>query len=336
MPFIPAGNYLWDFWLLSPLDWGDGRGPHHLYYLQAPRPLSDPNLRHGMATVGHAVSHDLRHWVGQGTVLEAGPPGSWDDRAIWTGSVVVRDGVAYMFYTGTCHAERGLVQRIGLGVSNDLEHWTRHAGNPVLEVDSRWYEPQEKERAWQTWRDPFVVYVPDEFTYYMFLAARVNTGPADGRGVIGLARSQDLLSWEVLPPVTNEAEFPEMEVPQVTTINGRFYLLFCASTHAAARLASPGAKSWFGTHYMVADKLTGPYRLLTDEPLLADTMGTYYAGKLLRDGDGRLSFLAWRQWNDGGEFCGGLSDPAPVQVLPDGRLQVDEELLWKGRSSWQY
>jgi beta-fructofuranosidase len=327
--FIPEQHYLWDFWLVSPQEWRDERALYHLYYLQAPRTLSDPNLRHGVATVGHAVSHNLRQWMNCGTVLEAGRPGSWDDRAIWTGSVIVRDGLAYMFYTGMCQAEKGLVQRIGLAVSTDLVHWERHAGNPLLEVDSRWYEPQSSEkREAQTWRDPYIVYSSDEEAYYMFLSARVNTGPHDGRGVIGLARSTNLLSWEVLPPVNMPGDFTEMEVPQVVPLNGRYYLLFCAARHAAARLSHAGATSWWGTHYLVADKLTGPYRQLTDEPLVADATGTYYAGKLVRDRAGALRFIAWRQWDEEGHFCGGLSDIAAVHVLPDGRLQVDTKQLW--------
>ncbi len=162
----------------------------------------------------------------------------------------------------------------------------------------------------------------------MFLSARVNQGPSDGRGVIGLARSTNLLSWEVLPPVSMPGNFTEMEVPQVVPMNGRYYLLFCATRHAAARLSSTGAWSWSGTHYLVADELTGSYSPLTDEPLVADATGTYYAGKLVRDSAGELHFIAWRQWDEGGNFCGGLSDPAEVHILPDGRLQVDPQQLW--------
>jgi len=314
--FIPEQHYLWDFWLVSPQEWGDARALYHLYYLQAPRALSDPNERHNVATVGHAVSRDLRRWEHCGTALEAGRPGSWDDQTTWTGSVIVRDGLAYMFYTGKSYAERGLVQRIGLAVSNDLVHWERHPDNPILEVDTRWYEPQSAERReTQTWRDPYVVYSSVEEAYYMFLSARVNSGPHDGRGVIGLARSTDLFSWEVLPPVSLPGDFTEMEVPQLVPLNGRYYLLFCAARHAAARLTPAQDGGWYGTHYLVASKLTGPYYSLTDEPLVADAIGTYYAGKLVYNSAGELSFMAWRQWDEGGNFCGGLSNPAAVHIL---------------------
>ena len=45
-----------------------------------------------------------------------------------------------MLYTGVNRAEGGLVQRIGLAASDDLVHWDKHPGNPVLEVDPEWYE----------------------------------------------------------------------------------------------------------------------------------------------------------------------------------------------------
>jgi len=225
------------------------------------------------------------------------------------------------------------VQRIGLAISTDLRHWERHPGNPLLEVDTRWYEQQGTER-WeeQTWRDPYVIYSVEKQAYYMFLSARTNTGPHDGRGVIGLARSTNLLSWEVLPPVSVPGDFTEMEVPQVVPLNGRYYMLFCATRHAATRLSGTGSTNWSGTHYLVASTLTGPYLPLTDEPLVADAAGTYYAGKLITGMGGELNFMAWRQWDEKGNFCGGLSDIATVHILPDGRLQVDPKQLWTAKA----
>ena len=90
---------------------------------------------------------------------------------------------------------------------------------------------------------------------------------------------------------------------------------------------------WLGTHYLVSDKLTGPYRLLTDEPLVADARGTYYAGKLVRDNRGALSFIAWQQWDEAGNFRGALSDAVPVHVLSDGRLRVNSQELWTAQIS---
>ena len=66
---------------------------------------------------------------------------SWDDLATWTGCTVRGpDGRWYLFYTGVGRAEDGLVQRIGLAVSDDLTTWHRHGAGPLVEADPSWYE----------------------------------------------------------------------------------------------------------------------------------------------------------------------------------------------------
>ena len=57
------GAWLWDFWL------ADDGDRYHLYFLQAPRALGDPGLRHVNARVGHAVSADLVDWDYLGVCL---------------------------------------------------------------------------------------------------------------------------------------------------------------------------------------------------------------------------------------------------------------------------
>jgi len=45
-------KWVWDFWLVQ-----DGKD-YHAFYLQAPRSLGNPDLRHLNACVGHAASTD--------------------------------------------------------------------------------------------------------------------------------------------------------------------------------------------------------------------------------------------------------------------------------------
>ena len=42
--------YVWDSWV------ADDGDLYHLFFLQAPRSLGDPGMRHLSATVGHATS----------------------------------------------------------------------------------------------------------------------------------------------------------------------------------------------------------------------------------------------------------------------------------------
>src|SRR5437773_5059400 len=127
-------NWLWDFWHV----WQGA--DCHLFYLQAPRSLSSEELRHHHATIGHAISRDLKNWTVIDDALHPGADGEWDDLATWTGSVIGHEGRWFMLYSGVNRSEGGLVQRIGLATSADLYMWKKHPANPILEADPRWYE----------------------------------------------------------------------------------------------------------------------------------------------------------------------------------------------------
>src|SRR3954447_14006031 len=132
MPLQLPDKWVWDFWLARDED------RHHVFFLQAPRSLGRPDLRHRNASIGHAVSTDLRSWTVLPDALSPGEPGSWDDLATWTGSVLKHEGRWHMLYTGIGTADGGLIQRVGLATSDDLVSWTKHPENPVIEADGRW------------------------------------------------------------------------------------------------------------------------------------------------------------------------------------------------------
>lgn len=311
-------KWIWDFWLARTGD------EHHIYYLQAPRELGDPELRHHNASIGHAVSRDLRTWRVLPDALHPGPDGSWDDLATWTGSVIEHDGRWYMLYTGIKRSEQGLVQRIGLAVSDDLGHWDKHPANPVLEADARWYELLDRKR-WrdQSWRDPWLFRDPDG-SFHALITARSCAGTPDGAGVVAHARSLDLVRWEVLPPVTTGGEFAQVEAPQLVRLSGRYQILVSclAEDHSRARLERLGVPGQTGTFSLSADRLLGPYSS-PEGPLAAPDgpLGTLYAGKLVEESPGTWSFMAFRGGEDD-DFLGELTDPLRVRENTDGRLVV--------------
>jgi beta-fructofuranosidase len=311
-------RWVWDFWTVA-----DGR-EHHVFYLQAPRALGDPELRHGHATVGHAVSEDLRDWRVLADALGPGSPGSWDDRAVWTGSVMRADEGWAMLYTGTSHGEHGAVQRIGLATSDDLVTWSKHPANPVLEADDRWYE-RLGESAWpeETWRDPWLMRDATTGRFQALITARAATGgPADGAGVVAAAHSRDLVHWTVGPPITEPGWYGHLEVPQVSRIGTRWYLTFSveAERHAAIhpdRIAGHAVRS---VRYRVADQPLGPFLAETDRLLAGDAAGSRYAGKIVQSAEGHY-FLAFRCFDPDAGFRGEIDDPVPLTEI-DGRLIV--------------
>lgn len=301
MTFRLDDHWLWDFWLAD-----DGE-THHLFHLQAPRSLGDPDLRHMNATIAHATSTDLRSWTSHGVVLEPGPQGSWDDLALWTGSVVPHPEFGWaMLYTACSHAEDGLVQRIGLATSPDLQTWTKHPDNPVLEADGRWYELLDHQR-WhdQAWRDPWILTHGGGF--HALVTARLPDGPATDAGVIGLARSPDLVTWTVGPPLTPASGLGHLEVPQVVELDdGRHVFVFSYDPDGlVAERRSPHWRA--GSHIVPMDGPRGQPHLDQARPL--GVPGSY-SNKVVRDRAGRLRVLGFV--NRPGPNFATLTDPTPL------------------------
>lgn len=312
-------KWLWDFWLAQ-----DG-SDYHIFYLQASNDFRYEWQRHFNVSIGHAVSKDLKNWTILPDVLKPSDDlEAFDNYTTWTGSVIKHENLWYMFYTGSMRQERGLIQRVGLATSNDLIRWEKHSKEPLVVAEPNYYELLDLD-SWhdQAWRDPWVF--ERDGLFHMFVTARLKDGIADARGIIGHAVSKDLLEWQVCPPVTEPGEFGHMEVPQLVNIQDRYYLLFTVGhgQYSNARKAR-GVKKQTGTHYLVAENPLGPFRYLTDDFLSGDEYGTLYSGKLIQDSDGQWQFLAFKNSDERGNFIGELSDPIPVTVLSDGRLQLGE------------
>jgi beta-fructofuranosidase len=323
--FQPADHILWDIWFAF-----DGRR-HHAYYLQAPKFLDDPEERHDLAEVGHAVSTDLVHWEERGVAFRAGPPGSWDDRSIYTGSVLEHDDVLHFFYTSTNRAEKGLVQRIGHAASTDYDTFERVDDAPILEVDPVWYESLGGPYDEVHWRDPWALVHNGRI--HLYLTARVPTGAWDERGTIALATSDDFRTWTVHPPVCDPGDFWVLEVPQVLHRRERWWLIASTRTewHSANRRErARQADAHSGLVAYVADRPTGPYRPARTSFVIGDPKGTYHTARIVptADGDRLLAARFLRH----GAFYGALSDPAQVQWDDDGP-HVRWSDLWLGDDS---
>jgi beta-fructofuranosidase len=299
-------HWVWDSWYAA-----DDEGRHHAFFLRASRALLDPERRHMRASIGHAISDDLRHWQLTADALVPADAPCWDDLATWTGSVVRGpDRRWYMFYTGVSRADDGQIQRIGLAVSADLRTWRRYGSKPLVEADPAWYErlgtPDWYEEAW---RDPWVFRDPAGEGWHMLITARVNHGPAGGRGVIGHAWSDDLLEWEVRPPLTEPAGFGHLEVPQVAVVDGQPLLMFCTNRADDG----PDGRIWI----VPGAAVTGPWDMSRARPVPCRDL---YAPRLVRDSSGCWQLIGF-VWGAHDGFAGELSDPLPVRYTADGGLE---------------
>ncbi|MEX3791266.1 hypothetical protein AB3X86_36170 [Paraburkholderia sp. BR14374] len=321
MAFRLEDRWVWDFWFAQ-----EDRLTH-MFFLNAPKAIGDPEQRHWNVSIGHALSTDLVNWTECGTALGPTRSPAWDDYTTWTGSVVRTPQQRWMmFYTGTNHAGRGLVQRIGAAVSDDLHTWKRLAHNPILDINPSWYEPLDTD-VWhdQAFRDPWVFAAPNGDGWHMVFTAREPMGPAIGRGVLGHAVSHDLEHWSLRPPLFRSKVFGQLEVPQIFEHQGRWYCLFCTAknhiepAYCRERMSEPMT----GTHYLIADHPLGEWKLVEEDFLVGDAAGSLYSGRVVHASDGTLRFMAFLKFGKDGQFIGEISDPMPVHVLDNGRLQVD-------------
>lgn len=141
--------------------------------------------------------------------------------------------------------------------------------------------------------------------------------------MIGHARSDDLLNWEVQPPLTEPAGFGHLEVPQVAVVDGQPLLLFC--TNLIGRLhAAVNDQVWA----VPGVSVNGPWDMQAARPVPRPGL---YAPRLVRDSSGSWQLIGFVN-ERGGTFVGELADPVPVRyTAADGlRPSVGVPSIAKG------
>ncbi|GAB2769063.1 glycosyl hydrolase [Terrabacter sp. 28] len=313
-------RWVWDAWTV------DDGGRTHLFYLQAPRSLGDPSLRHVNATVGHAVSTDCVAWEVVEDALTPSDSG-FDDLAIWTGSTV-HDGERWrMFYTAVSRAGHHIYdQRIGSAVSDDLVHWTRASSEPALRIDPRHYktlashpgptEGPDLEGSSETWRDPLVLRDPEGDGWHLLITARARDAAKNDDGVVAHAWSSDLDSWEVRGPLCEPgAGFGQLEVLRSLVIDGRPVLVFTCHPEEmtpARRADADGCCTWS----VPSPGLLGPWDLSRARPFRADP--TLFAAPVVTRPDGSTVIFGFH--HDGRDGSLWIGDPMPVTLDAAGYL----------------
>ncbi|MBE0697053.1 MAG: glycoside hydrolase family 68 protein, partial [Anaerolineaceae bacterium] len=283
LDYYPQGMSMWDTWGIAH------GGAAHMFYLQfygkdSTRDTNDANW------LGHAVSPDLLHWEDKGLSIGPGPAGGAEDMQPWTGCVVEHASTFYFFYTMRSTSDQGYGQKIGLATSADLQHWTRYAGNPLLVPDDRYYVSYEHPLPKNTvdCRDMVIIPNPNGSGWLGYFAARVKASPAAQTlaaqpavaqtlaaqpavaqtAAIGLARSNDLIHWEQLPPAFVPGNISAIEVPDVFFLDGRWYMTCLTGNRYGNRGIFSDPSVILGTIYAVADQAEGPYHMLPGDNVL--------------------------------------------------------------------
>jgi len=301
-----AQRWIWDSWYAH-----DGEH-HHAFFLAAPRSLGDPDLRHWNAVAAHAVSRDLREWRHLPDALVPGENGQFDDRAIWTGSVIKDGDLWRMFYTGIDTVAGGARQRIGQAVSRDLVSWKRVSTDPLVVADARWYSTFDRDGA-ENFRDPWVFLHTDD-RWHMLITATDRYG----HGCVGHATSDDLMTWTVEKPLAIKTGFLQLEVLQVVHIEGSPVLFFsCLDTDIG--LGSVERRTGF--YSAPAESALGPFALDRSEPVGPEGI---YAARVVETADGPV-MLGFRNVTASRPFEGVIDEPVSLTLTSRGTAAATQK-----------
>jgi beta-fructofuranosidase len=242
-------------------------GEMWLYFLHDPR---DASRGMGWSLVR---TNDFVSFQDGGVALASGGPSALDFNA-YTGSVVADGDVTHLFYTGqnpSVLAEDGVtpLQRVMHAVSKDGSR-TWHKDGTFSIVAPEGYEAGD-------WRDPFVFRPDVSQPWRMLIAARHDSGPARRRGVVAQYVSEDLLSWQLVPPFWDPGRYEGHECPEVFQWGEWWYLVYSEFSER------------FSTRYRMARSVDGPWRVPEHD---AVDGRAFYAAKSL-EVSGRRFFVGW-------------------------------------------
>ena len=215
-------HWVWDSWIAD-----DGER-YHLFFLKAPRALGDPALRHTRGDDRARDSTDLVDWDVHADALLPDAERLGRPRAVDRLGRARRRRAWRMYYTA-------LSSDPGHGVKRPADRPRRVRRPDHLAARRRpaagrarpaLVPHDRRHRASETWRDPFVFADPDGDGWHMLITARHPDAPRFYDGVLAHARSADLVTWELRPPLTEPAGFGQIEVPQVRVVDGRHVLVF--------------------------------------------------------------------------------------------------------------
>lgn len=291
----------------------------HAFYLKAPKSLGDPNLRHHNARVGHSTSSDGITWQHHADALAPNASESFDDQAIWTGSVLHHAGVWHMFFTGIDRRTKGRIQRVGHATSTDLFDWVRVGSEPILTAAAPNYAVAELDpRGEEPFRDPWVFWHAGE--WHMLVTARAAGDDTAGAGNMAHATSPDLFNWTLRQPLISASGFDQLEVFQVVEVEGNWFLIFCTGALDVRRAGVPKA---FATYAAPAAGPLGPFDLDGAKPI--PESGGVYAARVVRFPDASQRLIGFLDSGEPGGFQGVIGNPKKLRVDAEGALVFDVE-----------
>jgi predicted GH43/DUF377 family glycosyl hydrolase len=177
-------------------------------------------------TIGFANSTDGISWkrYSQNPVLNVGNATSWD-HGVKDPWVIHENGIYKMWYTGLLYmwyTKLIVLEQIGYATSPDGLNWTKYPGNPVLP-----YGPVGSLNDKWVFR-PVVISTGSSYTMYYSSLSQTGTYG------IGMATSNDGISWKKLDPVTMPSsgwDAYAASIGSVTEVGNRLLMAYAAQSN---------------------------------------------------------------------------------------------------------
>lgn len=253
-PYDPNGAIYWN-------------GRYHVMYI-----YQDRSLPQGGHCWGHYSSADLVNWEVHPPCLVP-EPGDPDVGIFSANAFINKDGVPMLCWCGI-----GAGVCVATALDDDLIHWQKHPGNPIIpqpfkEGDPGW-------GVYGVW-DPFLWLEGDK--YCCLLA---NNRLPDGKDTLYVAVSDDLVNWEYLHPFYEHADpqwtlnSEDCSCPDFFKLGDK-WVLQCIS-HVI------GVRCYIGDFDRANWKFHPEQHVRMNWP-----GGTYFAQESLLSPDGRRVFWGW-------------------------------------------
>lgn len=202
-------------------------GTYHAY--------PQPGYETGPAVIGLCRSDDLRRWETGDPVLRPGGPGEWDGGGLYKSWLVEHEKRYYLFYNAKNSPPAGgsWTEQTGVAFSDDLRHWEKYGGNPILPAG----QAGSIDEVFAS--DPVVM--RHEGAWIMFYYTLDRKGVARDT----VAFSRDLLHWEksnevlidVGPPGSVDSRYAHK--PGIVAAGGVLYHFYCAVSPVDPSQAGP-------------------------------------------------------------------------------------------------
>jgi hypothetical protein len=240
--------------------------------------------------------------LSESQLLFRGDDGKWDADKVHTFSVVEanKDGYKYWAYYGlSYYGGDPTFRKSGLARSNDLVHWEKYTGNPIIKEDCRWptvvlvnsvfymfYDESnadndsrivmlsskdginfsnkvvvvEREAGKQN-QNAFAFYNPKDKTFYLTYYSGIERSKDTSKNIwnIKIKKSKNINTLAAAKPKTIMSSHDLIAAPSIVNYNNKYYLLI------ESRIIGKWDDKWVTLGYE-SNKPDGKYKLLANDP----------------------------------------------------------------------